>query len=59
VTAARQAAVPAPDRSRVLAGAALFVLGFSALFASYGVLFGGLGAILLGHQQLLTGFSAA
>ncbi len=54
VTAARQAAVPAADRSRVLAGAALFVLGFSALFASYGVLFGGLGAILLGHQQLLT-----
>src|SRR6266545_3970918 len=54
VTVARQAAVPAADRSRVLAGAALFVLGFSALFASYGVLFGGLGAILLGHQQLLT-----
>jgi cytochrome c-type biogenesis protein len=54
VTAARQAAGPAAERSRVLAGAALFVLGFSALFASYGVLFGSIGATLLGHQQLLT-----
>src|SRR6266536_2732558 len=55
VTVARQAAVPAADRSRVLAGAALFVLGFSALFASYGVLFGGLGAApLLGVMFGLT-----
>jgi cytochrome c-type biogenesis protein len=43
-----------PGRSRVVAGASLFVLGFSALFASYGVLFGGLGATLLGHQQAAT-----
>jgi cytochrome c-type biogenesis protein len=50
----RVAAVGAPGRSRVVAGATLFVLGFSALFASYGVLFGGLGATLLGHQQVLT-----
>jgi hypothetical protein len=41
------AAVPAP-RGRAVAGTALFVLGFSALFASYGAAFGGLGAPLLG-----------
>jgi cytochrome c-type biogenesis protein len=53
-TATRVAAAGAPGRSRVMAGAMLFVLGFSVLFASYGVLFGGLGATLLGHQQILT-----
>src|SRR5580692_12507695 len=37
-------AVPAPPpRSRVVAGTALFVLGFSALYMSYGLAFGGLG----------------
>ncbi len=43
-----------PGRSRVVAGAMLFVLGFSVLFASYGVLFGGLGTALLSHQQVVT-----
>ena len=47
--------VPAPaGRGRVLLGACLFVLGFSAVFVSYGVLFGGLGSWLLRHQQLIT-----
>ena len=36
---------------RALAGTALFVLGFSALFASYGAAFGGLGEVLLTHQR--------
>src|SRR5258708_7702736 len=36
---------------RALSGTALFVLGFSALFASYGAAFGGLGEVLLAHQR--------
>jgi cytochrome c-type biogenesis protein len=48
-------AVPAlPPRSRVVAGTALFVLGFSALYTSYGLAFGGLGTALKAHQQVLT-----
>ncbi len=43
-------AVPAAP-GRAVAGTALFVLGFSALFASYGAAFGGLGEVLLAHQQ--------
>jgi cytochrome c-type biogenesis protein len=43
-----------PPRSRVLAGTALFVLGFSALYTSYGLAFGGLGTALKAHQQVLT-----
>jgi cytochrome c-type biogenesis protein len=58
-TAARTAAAAgatadartAPARGRALAGTALFVLGFSALFASYGAAFGGLGEVLLTHQR--------
>jgi cytochrome c-type biogenesis protein len=38
-------------RGRTVAGAALVVLGFSALFAAYGAAFGGLGALLLDHQR--------
>ena len=41
-------------RGRTLAGAALFVLGFAAVFTSYGAAFGGLGTLLLSHQQELT-----
>ena len=48
------AAPVTPPRSRVVAGTALFVLGFSALFATYGVAFGGLGTALKLHQQGLT-----
>jgi cytochrome c-type biogenesis protein len=53
-TATRVAAAGVPGRSRAVAGAMLFVLGFSVLFASYGMLFGGLGTILLSHQQVVT-----
>ena len=49
------AGVPAPPpRSRVVAGTALFVLGFSALYTSYGLAFGSLGTALKSHQQVLT-----
>jgi cytochrome c-type biogenesis protein len=49
------AAVPAgPPRSRVVVGTALFVLGFSALYTSYGVAFGSIGTTLKSHQQGLT-----
>jgi cytochrome c-type biogenesis protein len=41
-------------RTRTVAGTALFVLGFSAVFAGYGALFGGLGAALITHQTALT-----
>ncbi len=41
-------------RGRAVLGAVLFVLGFSALFATYGVAFGGLGAALARHQWGLT-----
>ena len=41
-------------RGRTVAGAALVVLGFSALFAAYGAAFGGLGSMLLDHQRGLT-----
>ena len=40
-------------RSRMVAGAVLFVLGFTAVFVAYGVLFGRLGALLARHQTLL------
>jgi cytochrome c-type biogenesis protein len=44
-----------PQKSRALAGTMLFILGFSAVFATYGTLFGGLGQLLRGHgQQTLT-----
>lgn len=35
-------------------GAALFVLGFAAVFTSYGAAFGGLGSLLVAHQVVLT-----
>jgi cytochrome c-type biogenesis protein len=53
-TATRAVAGQPPGRSRVMAGAVLFVLGFSALFTSYGVLFGGIGERLLAHEQDVT-----
>lgn len=39
---------------RTILGAVLFVLGFSAVFVSYGAAFGGLGAQLIVHQGGLT-----
>jgi cytochrome c-type biogenesis protein len=41
-------------RGRMLAGASLFVLGFSAVFVSGGALFGNFGYTLQVHQQTLT-----
>jgi cytochrome c-type biogenesis protein len=46
--------LPAASRGRALAGASLFVLGFSALFAVYGAALGGLGAALRIHSQGLS-----
>jgi cytochrome c-type biogenesis protein len=43
----------APPRTRVVSGAVLFVLGFTAVFVAYGVLFGRLGALLMEHQRAL------
>jgi cytochrome c-type biogenesis protein len=43
----------APPRGRVVTGAVLFVLGFTAVFVAYGVLFGRLGALLMEHQRTL------
>jgi cytochrome c-type biogenesis protein len=40
-----------PGRGRTLAGTMLFVLGFSALFATYGAASGSLGGSLLAHHQ--------
>src|SRR5262249_11962404 len=48
------ALVPSPRRSRAVAGTALFVLGFSAVFATEGVAFGGLGSVLRTHTAGLT-----
>jgi cytochrome c-type biogenesis protein len=45
---------PAAPRSRVVAGTALFVLGFSAVFVTYGAALGGLGHLLTGHARLVT-----
>ena len=45
---------PRPARSRTVLGTALFVLGFSAMFASEGVAFGGLGTLLKQHSVGLT-----
>jgi cytochrome c-type biogenesis protein len=44
----------AAPRIRVLAGTALFVLGFSVVFVAYGAALGGLGHLLTGHARLLT-----
>src|ERR1017187_3021159 len=58
--AARPAPVPAPSRGsrgsrgRVVAGTALFVLGFSIVFVALGAALGGLGHLLTGHARLLT-----
>ncbi len=43
-----------PPRGRVVAGTALFVLGFSVVFVAYGAALGGLGHLLTGHASLLT-----
>ena len=44
----------AAGRRRLLVGALLFVAGFSAVFISFGALFGGLGRLLLEWSPVLT-----
>ena len=41
-------------RGRMLLGTVLFVLGFTVVFVSYGVLFGELGTLLLQQQEWIT-----
>lgn len=53
-TATRVTVRQPPGRGRTVLGAALFVLGFSALFAVYGGAFGMLGSALRTHQQVVT-----
>jgi cytochrome c-type biogenesis protein len=48
------ASATAAPRGRVVAGTALFVLGFSAVFVAYGAALGGLGHLLTGHARLVT-----
>lgn len=43
-----------PGKARVLIGAVLFVAGFSAVFISFGALFGGAGIILREYQTPIT-----
>jgi cytochrome c-type biogenesis protein len=43
-----------PRVSRTVTGTFLFVLGFAAVFTSYGAAFGAAGTVLLTHQQMLT-----
>ena len=47
-------APPSAPRARVIAGTALFVLGFSVVFVAYGAALGGLGHLMTGHARLLT-----
>lgn len=42
------------SRGRVLLGSFLFVSGFSALFISYGALFGGFGARIAANEEMIT-----
>jgi cytochrome c-type biogenesis protein len=44
----------APPRGRMVAGALLFVLGFTVVFTSFGAAFGGLGRLLLEQQQVIS-----
>jgi cytochrome c-type biogenesis protein len=52
VTAATTAA--SPGQPRTVLGTALFVLGFSVVFATEGVAFGGLGSVLRAHTAVVT-----
>lgn len=46
-------AVAVRGRNRTVAGAVLFVLGFTAVFVGYGVAFGNLGGLLFEYQAVL------
>src|SRR5580700_5107050 len=49
-TSARGVTAGRPTRGRTLLGTTLFVLGFSLVFATEGLAFGGLGLVLVRHQ---------
>lgn len=42
------------SKGRVLLGSSLFVLGFTFIFTSFGLAFGGLGSQILGKEDILT-----
>ena len=44
----------ASTRGRVLLGSTLFVFGFTAVFISYGLAFGGLGSQIASHEEIIT-----
>lgn len=56
VTGLTGAELAAPERPRrqVLLGSLLFVLGFTAVFVSYGLLFGSLGAALIRYADVIS-----
>jgi cytochrome c-type biogenesis protein len=54
VTGLTGADLESSGRSRMLAGTLLFVLGFSAVFVSFGLMFGAIGRLLLTHQHVIT-----
>ncbi|GAA3246140.1 cytochrome c biogenesis CcdA family protein [Streptomyces labedae] len=50
---AQEAQADGRVRRRALLGTVLFVLGFAALFAAYGALFGSISTLLFAHQETL------
>lgn len=44
----------ASTKGRVLLGSLLFVLGFTFVFASFGLAFGGLGSQIAAHEEIIT-----
>ncbi len=54
VTGVSGADLESARRGRMIAGASLFVLGFTAVFVSGGAAFGFLGLTLLAHQRVIT-----
>jgi cytochrome c-type biogenesis protein len=52
--AARPSGLARGTRGRTLLGTTLFVLGFSLVFATEGLAFGGLGLVLVRHQEGVT-----
>jgi cytochrome c-type biogenesis protein len=44
----------ATHKGKLLLGSLLFVLGFTFVFASYGLAFGGLGSQIASHEELIT-----
>ncbi|MEY4023905.1 MAG: hypothetical protein RLZ23_866, partial [Actinomycetota bacterium] len=44
----------ASTKGRVLLGSVLFVAGFTFIFTSFGLAFGGLGSAISNHQEVIT-----